>query len=265
MAADPFVAEALAGAIGVEPFVFGTFDQLHKYQVERAALMGHTMDRRVLRFLVRTDPEASADLPNFDFSAVADALTRQPTPMESEAVVGAFVDPELGLAVSNTMARIRAQLFGQLPRRERVSLAGVEHTDPPGSDVARFRRLWTVACDPMSVLDELNEFALSWDQARALKELYPELHARADQAVKTQLSRLRANRSGFRLLRQKEGQLRVLLQLPPLGIEYAADMQAIYAKQRGGQGGGGGRRPSRNDGKKSAASNETSAQRIEQG
>ena len=82
---------------------------------------------------------------------------------------------------------------------------------PPHSDVARFRRLWNVACDPLSVLEDLNAFALSRDMVQGVFDLYPLTWKRMDDGTTSQLGRKKAQAPKFTLTIRKEWQLRILV------------------------------------------------------
>lgn len=226
---DPFAAECLVSAIGVEPFLAGTLRKVHRYQVERAIATPADIDRRILRFLGRAEPEETADLPDFDFDAVAAMLAEEPTEAQHVQVMSAFEDPEMALACTTVVKRIADHLRPRVPRRVIPSLAGPELAEPPRSDVARFARLWAVANDPVGILNDLNEFALSADQVAGAAAMYPEIYARMGEGVDGQLTRIKASRQRYRLLRQKESLLRKLKQMPPLSTAVGPELQAMYA------------------------------------
>lgn len=244
---DPMVAEFLAAAIGFEAFARRTLRKVAQYQIDRAAGIPAEIDRRILRFLWRKEPAATAELPDFDFHETAELLTTDARPSQVHQLIDAFEDAELGFAVVQVAGRIREQLLARLPRRVRTSLAGDELVEPPRSDMARFARAWAIACDPLAVLVDLNEYALSRDQVAVMAELYPlvyqRIQGREEQpgipgvpgAVRTQIARIKAARPKFTLLRQKESLLAVLLQAPPPGLAVGLALQQMYAADAAAQ------------------------------
>jgi hypothetical protein len=234
-------------AIGIAPFLDGSLHRVHLYQLNKAAKMGDEIDRKLHLFINRDSREKTADLPPFDFVAVRDMLdaaardaspTADPTAQHARTaeIIGAFGELyNLGMATIPEVERMRAYLTAKLPRRRHESLAGPVEEMPPHSDVARFRRLWTIANDPLTILDDLNEYAVSRDMAQAVFDLYPLVFQRIDEGVTSQLFRKKAQAPGYRLSIRKEQLLRVLIQKEDvtskaLGVALQAQFAAMAAE-----------------------------------
>jgi len=230
---DPLAVESIVASVGIEPFVDRTMTKVHGYHVDRAAKLAETIASKIHRFLTREEPEPAADLPPFDFDHVAGMLMLEQTPENVVREVAAFgEDLDTAVAANLVIQRIRAYLLAHVPRLIRPSLAGPISEPPPPSDVARFRRLWVVACDPMSVLDDLNEFALSRDQVTAFADLYPAVYGTLWPIAQQQLARRKTVDPKYRLTHRKEILLRVLTRQENTNAELGQALQALFAQQQ---------------------------------
>ncbi len=89
-----------------------------------------------------------------------------------------------------------------------------------------------VACDPLSVLDDINEFALSRDQVTACAEMFPTLWATFWPVAQEQLARrMTVSEGKFRLTYRKELLLRVLTRQEATNVALGQALQALFAKQ----------------------------------
>jgi hypothetical protein len=229
---DPFFVESLVAAIGIQPLVSHTFRQVADYQLERAHKLPEEIDRKLTRFVNRTEPEECADLPDWDFDEVKGWLTGDEKPEDVQKTIAAFADPQLGFEVSRVVARIRDHLAASIPRRQHASLTGVVDEPPPHVDLARFHRLWRVACDPVGILNDLNEYALSFDQVAGCETMFPLVWKRMDEGIDSVLTEKKTTSPKFTLLRQKEQLLRKLGKRPSLtSDQLSRDMQAVYAAE----------------------------------
>ncbi len=261
-AVDPFLAEAIVAVIGIEPFVSTEkLKKVHLYHLDRAAKMDDEIDRKLYQFIGSTEREKGADLPPFDFLQVRQWLETVPLPEHTAQIIGAFGEqPDLGLAAQQVAERIQAYLVSKVPHRVHQSIAGATQEMPGHSDVARFRRLWAIACDPLTmILDALNEYGLSRDMARALKEMFPLVWKRVDDGVTSQLGRKKTVTPKFRLPVRKEQQLRILVQKEDaLSKALGVALQAQFAKEAAEQA----PKPPRAKAKGSASRESSAADRI---
>lgn len=257
---DPFRVECLIAAVGIGPFVDATIQRVHGYQLDRAAKVPDEINRRIYRFLNRDEPEPTAELPDFDFDEVVAMLDDETLPEHVLAQIAALGDDgDTALAVNLQVQRIVAYLKGKIPRRVHQSLAGPEYTRPPESDIARFARMWAIAQNPLSILDDLNEYAVSRDQAQAIADIYPQLFATFFPSVQAQLARAKQVDKSFHLLRQKETLLRVLTKQEAQNVTLGRALQAQFAADAAVAA------PTpRGLGKKGADTESTAAQRIDQ-
>jgi hypothetical protein len=240
---DPLAVESIVAAIGMAPFVTGKLTRVHGYHQDRAAKLKETVAAKIHRFLAREEREPAAELPAFDFGEVAAALGAPLGPVSAEHQPGlsqeqvvreiaAFgEDADTAVSANVTVQRIRAYLQAKLPRLIRQSLAGPISEMPPPSEVARFRRLWVVACEPLSVLDDLNEFALSRDQVTACAEMFPIVWGTFWPVAQEQIARrMTVSEGKYRLTHRKELLLRVLTRQEATNVALGQALQALFAK-----------------------------------
>ncbi len=139
---------------------------------------------------------------------------------------------DTAVAANLVVQRIRRYLASNIPRLIRPSLAGPISEPPPPSDMARFRRLWVVACDPLSVIDDLNEFALSRDQVTAFADLYPAVYGTIWPITQQQIARRKTVDPKYQLTHRKELLLRVLTRQENTTAALGQALQALFAQQQ---------------------------------
>lgn len=200
-------------AIGIAPFLARKLRRVWLHHMERAAKVGEEIDRKIYLFLNREGPAESVPLPDFNFEEIRADIQRTPTPQHTQDIMDAFGDlSDAGLAATLVYERIQAYLVTKVPKRIHQSIAGPVLETPAHSDLARFRRTWNVACDPLSILDDLNEFALSRDMVQALVDMFPLTWQRMKKGVDDGLTRKKSVELNYRLTIRKEQLLRILIQ-----------------------------------------------------
>jgi hypothetical protein len=230
---SPLQIESLVAAIGIEPFVSHTLTKVHGHHAARADKMADEIARKIHLFINRAERAPSAPLPAFNFKRVVSDLDAPVHPDHVEAEIRAFGGAgDLAVQANLVVQRIRAYVQQAIPRRVYMGLQGPEPGEPARSDVARFRRLWVIACDPLSILDDLNEYAVSRDQVKACSEMFPLVWGTFRPIMQAQFVR-RAGASGgtYRLPRRKEGILRVLTKQEEPTYPLVRALQAVFAAE----------------------------------
>lgn len=230
---DPLTAEAMVAVVGIAPFIDKTLRKVHLYHLDRVAKLGDEIDRKLYAFINSDAAAEGAPLVPFDFMTIRDDLMTPPQHEHTTAVIAAFGDlADTGFAAAQIAERVQAYLVGKLPKRERDSIAGVTQEMPPHSDVARFRRLWAVACDPVTtIFQALAEYALSRDMVASFSDLYPLVWKRVDDGITSQLGRKRGVAPKWTPSVRKEQLLRVLAKREsPSSKALGVAMQAQFKK-----------------------------------
>jgi hypothetical protein len=211
-AANPFLVESTVASIGIEPFVTKTLKKVFLYHLDKAAKLGDQIDRAIYQFLASDGPAKIAPLPPFDFVTIRDELMTEPNHQHIADIIGAFGShADTGMAAVQVAQRIQAYLVTKIPHRIHQSIAGPIQETPAHSDLARFRRIWNIACDPIGIIIEaLGEYALSRDMVEAFSTMYPLVWQRVDDGITSQLVRKKGVSPKFVLTIRKEQQLRIL-------------------------------------------------------
>lgn len=229
--ADELDLESLFAAIGLEPILAGR-PSLHKYQLQKAAGYPADIRKRILRFMAQDAFKPAKDVPPFDYDETLKLVAGGKLPdAAARALVAAVPDHDLARDLAAYANTILAWANPILPRDAEPALIGVRQARPDDSSIADFRRVWQVACDPMRLLDDLEDGSLSEDQVAAVAKLAPALYAEMKQAVFDQDAVMKARRKTWEPSPSKMALLRMLRGEPDSDPALTAAMQAVYAQE----------------------------------
>lgn len=196
-------------------------------QAERAGRLDVVM-MRALRAAVRGErwerPEAR-EVPSY--RRLVELLSAPLTHDRIEENLSSIDDQAAAEALGAALGRAWGYAQSIVPRRTMTTLVGTEPVQPGAMEVARFRRLYAVADDPLVVLDDLAAGRLTSDQVAAFAAAYPGLYAEAARLAPLEVSRQRGERPTWSPPRALAGQLRTLMRLPP-----DLSIQSIFASQK---------------------------------
>lgn len=227
---DPLLGEVATAAIGIDSILRGKAS----YGLGKEGIAGSlptNLARLVGTYIRRSEPAALSELPEFDYQDASALLANAGKPEQGQRLQQAIDDPELAAAVEQHATRVIETLQQALPARTVETLTGSTPVPPSAQELAKFRRAWQVAVDPLSVLRDLNEDAMSIDQVQALEAFYPTLYALIKPAVVKAVADEKAKQPNWEPGYRKESRLRVLLQLPR-AESLMGDIQALYAQQK---------------------------------
>lgn len=177
----PLEKECLFQAIGLQP-ILDAKPRLAKSTFADAAAQPARVRRALLRFLSSDAWAEAEDLPAFEYEKTAKQLqpaeqrpgkTNWLSPQQVNALFAAVPDKELADDLSHTAEAILSWASPLLPKGEPDPVTGQVTEDPPDGDLMDFRRIWAVACDPMSVLRDLADGSIFDDQVNTLVKLFP--------------------------------------------------------------------------------------------
>jgi len=230
--ADPLEIESLLAAIGPQA-IYTARPSLHKYQLQEAANLPRELRRRVLAFVASDAFEPANDMPEFDYEKTNKLVsTEKLDDRQAQALHRAVPDPQLAHELGLRAELLLAWAHKILPRDTETTPIGVRQSEPSPSAIADFRRVWQVALDPLSVLDDLEDGSLSDDQVATLVELYPAIYAELRQAVVEAVSTMQARRGmTWQPIGTKTALIQMLRQEQQIDPELAATVQAMYAVQ----------------------------------
>jgi len=225
---DP--AEALIVVTGLEPFLHHRSRDLGS-AIVRSEKLPETIEAKIYRFMNRDEREAPVDLPAFDFDETVKLIDATPDPDAIEKTLAAFGNQHnLALAVGTQVTRMHDYIRQQVPRRVHVGLDGPEPLPPSPSEGYRFRRCWRLAVEPLSLFDELQEYALSRGQVDCFQAMFPTTWASLWPTVQECMVR-----SNKKLPRQKQTLLRVLCKHEAQSLQLAQALAPIYAQEQQAQ------------------------------
>lgn len=222
-------AESLIIVTGLSPFLHHT-KRSFQAQIHEAESLNETITTRLAAFLGREKPKPPGDLPAFDFKETVTLLDNPKDADQLEKTIGAFGDlqQDLALAVGTEVTRIHSYVISKIPRRVHETMAGAVPIAPGSSELYRFRRLWFLAAEPLSILDDLDQHALSRDQAASWADLFPETAKTLWPAVQEALIRKGGASEGWKCPRAKETLLRVLCKQETPSFQLAKALKPIY-------------------------------------
>jgi hypothetical protein len=229
---DP--AEALVVVTGLEPFLRHTSRDLGS-AIVRSEQLPEAIEAKLYRFINRTEREEPSDLPAFDFDEVVKLLDEPETEAVEKTLAAFGGQHALALAVGAQVTRIHAYVRQQIPRPVHIGLDGPKKLTPAPSDLYRFRRCWRIAERPLSLFDELQEYALSRDQVKHFAIMFPTTWKTFWPTVQECLVRKKTVSEAWRLSRQKETLLRVLGQQEAQSLKLAQALAPIYAQEQQAQ------------------------------
>jgi hypothetical protein len=228
---SPEDEEALFAAIGLLP-ILRAKPTVHKYQFEAAAAAPKTIRKRMAAFLGADEFAEAKDLPDFDYDEVSKLVSSGQTPEQTAAMMKALSEPEIASDLLVKADRLQTWAKGILPRPEQSGFMNLHVEDIPESELADFRRVWAVACDPMTILDDLEDGSLSEDQVAAMQLLYPATYAEMSQSVVDAGAQLAARRGkDWQPSPTKLALLGILRGQATVDVSIAADVQAMFAQQ----------------------------------
>jgi hypothetical protein len=228
-------AEAMVAAMGIEAFLRGDVKLTRTFEA-RVQDMAATIDGDVFR-AIKGDRQPHKDPEPFNFKEIGQLLADTGSREQQRSFHDAFLEapPALSAAVQDTAGRVIAYLNDHYPRRARTESIVATEAPTSGVEMARFKRIWRIACDPLSVIAALASSSMSRDMVQALSDLYPSVYAAIRVAVLKAIGRIKGRRSSWAPTRDQDLQLRVLMQANTITPQLAAEIATIPAATKAAQ------------------------------
>lgn len=228
----PLDGDCLFAAIGLPAIVSGRA-QLTKRALEEAASMPKAIRRRVAHFMATDSWTDAVDLPPFDYDEVlATVSAGKLEPAAAARLFANIPDREIATKLATEAEGVLQWANTLIPRDERVTLLGSVPEVPTSTELADFRRLWQVACDPMTVMADLEDGSLFDEQVAVVAKLFPSLYAEMRQAVSDANAALVARRGpAWEPSPLKLQFLGVLMQKEAVDPDLTAAVQGVYAQE----------------------------------
>ena len=241
------VGDYLLAATGVRRVLAKKHRRITVADQERAEMLPREIRRGLTRFATDTGgPKKAPHMGPFDFDWVQEHLAEalaggdeaEPlSPALLEDLADAFRPEDHDEAASylGAVRRVLPYLQSIMPTRSTPSVAGAQTYDPSDTEIARFRRAFDVADDPMVVVRDLEAGILVDDQLQHLRALYPTIGGTdADPGTLKRtlgfvLARAITDKKSFKLPYRKELQAQLVYGTDTLPAGLAADLQANFA------------------------------------
>lgn len=229
--------EAIFAAIGLQSILDGK-PKLGKGKLVEAAMLGKRIRRRLTRFLGTDDFTSAVEMPDFDYGKVLDQVSQAQIPdqAQSAALFEAVPDKELAQDLGLMADRICNAANPLIPREPPNPITDQPVEDPEPAATIDFRRFWQIACDPMTILADLEDGSLIDDQVASLSQLYPATFAELQQAITEVMAKLVAARGKTWEPNPTKGRLiATLKQLDVFDADLATALQKAYAEEEAAQ------------------------------
>lgn len=198
---------------------------------EQADRVPDKIASQIRRFLVASEPEKAGPMAEFHYATAMRLLTEFDPEQRITALEMRIQDGEAGEGVVVAAGRAIKYLKDILPSKARLLVTGPEPVQPNDLVKYRFRRAWAVVEAPLGLFEALQEGAMSRDQVRTFKFVYPALYERAEETVVLELARLKGDRPNVQLDRWKVRQVENLLLTRSWTPELTRVMQEAFKAQ----------------------------------
>jgi hypothetical protein len=149
------------------------------------------------------------------------------TQLEVIASLFRQTDNELAMDYMQVAQRIVAYLQSILPIRTETPNVVLmpKNIDPSDTEIARFRRAWDIANDPMVILRDMDRGILVSDQVKHLAAMYTQGLALMKSTMATEMGKALAAKKSWKIGWRKNRQVEVLYQTSTFSPGLASDLQ----------------------------------------
>lgn len=229
----PITGENLMAVTGVRGVLERDPKRITVSDKDKAEMLPRDIRRAVRRWLEEeSGPFArSGKAEPFDYSWALDALSEAQQPQHLIDIADTFRPEDADVATDYVQVarRVFEYLQGLLPIRVEETMATTVNFDPSDTEIARFRRAFDVANDPMIVIRDMGRGCLVADQIRHLQALYPTIYAQFKLQMATGMADALARKRSWRLSYARDRQVQVLYGTTTWNKALAADIQASFA------------------------------------
>lgn len=241
----PVLPEALAAAVGVTRLLDDTKFRVTVADKSRAEMMPREIRRALGRFVNEDNgPQKIGKMAPFDYGWALDHLTEAIDPasppdapptintMLAEELAAGFKPEDHDLAGGFLVIAQRNIPYLQsiLPIRVEQTQAQKVNYDPSDTEIARFRRAFNVADDPMVVLADLENGTLVSDQIRHLGVLYPDMLALVKAQLGNAMAEALGRKKSWKLPWRKERLVQVVYGTDTMSRALQQELQSNFQK-----------------------------------
>lgn len=229
------IGEALLGTTGILRALEPGPVRVTRSQLAQADRLPAEVRERLDAFLEAEDFRKVGEPRTLNYERMLELLTEPITEARLRENVDGWAEQVLADEYADALGRAWAYLQGKIPIKRREHLTGDENVRPSDLELARFRRVFEVVEDPLSVLERVAEGALLPDEVTVLQEVYPAITellrgkkgapGLVGDALADEVVRRRKTDKNWHIPRRKEVMLRRLLNQPKGALEGAVASQ----------------------------------------
>lgn len=225
----PITGEALMAVTGIRHVLERKPKRITVADKEKAEMLPREIRRSVRRFV--DDDGGPKKIPKankFDYAWALDHLSVATEPKHLEAIASMFRPEDTALAAEYMVAvqRVVKYLQDILPIRVEETMAKTVNFDPSDTEIARFRRAFDVADDPMVVMRDLELGILVSDQVQHLSVLYPDGYALIKERMAIGMADAMARKKSWTLSWRRDRLVQVLFGTTTFSPALAKELQA---------------------------------------
>lgn len=227
----PISGETLLAVTGIRGILERTPKRVTLADKDAAEMLPREIRRAVRRFL--DDDGGPRKVPRaqpFDYQWALEHIQAALEPQHIEAIAESFrpEDHELASDYMAVAQRVITYLQGILPLRTAETMAKSISLDPSDTEIARFRRAFDVANDPMIVLRDMDVGTLVADQIHHLDACYPEIYGLMKARTAMGMADAMARKKSWRLSYRRDRLVQVLFGTTTWSKDLASDLQANF-------------------------------------
>jgi hypothetical protein len=228
----PITGENLMAVTGVRGVLERDPKRITVRDKDAAEMLPRDIRRAVRRWLEEDGPfQRSSKVDPFDYNWALDALSESQDPQHLVDIAATFRPEDGDIAADYLIVakRVFSYLQGLLPIRTEETMATTTNFDPSDTEIARFRRAFDVADDPMVIIRDMGRGCLVADQIRHLQALYPTIYAQYKFQMATGMADELTRKRSWRLPYARDRQVQVLYGTTTWNKALAADIQKNFA------------------------------------
>lgn len=241
----PISGEALLAVTGIRGILERTPKRITMADKDAAERLPREIRRSIRRFLDdEGGPRKVSRIAPFDYQWALEHIQAALEPHHVEAIAESFrpEDHEVAADYLRVAQNVIHYLQSILPIRTEETMSQSFSLDPSDTEIARFRRAYDVANDPMVILRDMEgSGALIPEQVNHLKMCYPDLHGFIQARMGTGLAEAMArHRKGWKLSYRRDRLVQILFGTTTWSKDLASDLQSNFklADKMEGQKGG---------------------------
>lgn len=211
----------------------------------KAEMMPREIRRSLARFVAEDDGlKPIGKVKAFDYGWALDHITDAMAPEQEpgappslkpellEEIAAAFKpeDHDLAMSYMALCQKVIPYLQGILPVYVEKTSARTTNFDPSDTEIARFRRAFDVANDPMIVCADMEAGSLVGDQVNHLQICYPKIYENLKAQLGLAMADAMARKKSWKLPWRKERIVQLIYGTDTFSPELAKDLQANLAK-----------------------------------